>query len=74
MADLSADKMILLCGSSRLSKCDWTKWILEVIHNVSLWEKVFLGPLASHDIVITRFGHYVILASSSGAVPGGLVF
>ena len=38
----------------------------QLYHNVSLWEKVFLGPIASRD-VITQFGHYVKLASHPGA-------
>ena len=44
-----------------------------LFHNVSLWEKVFLGPIVSRDVVITRFGHYVKLASKPSAVPEGLV-
>ena len=45
-----------------------------LFHNVSLWEKVFLGPVASRDDVIPRFGHYVKFASRLGAVPGGLMY
>lgn len=37
-----------------------------------LRESVYLGPIASHDIVITQFGHYVKLASKPSAVPRGL--
>ena len=40
-----------------------------LFHNVSLWEKVFLGQCASRDVVITRFGRYVKLASKPGALP-----
>ena len=29
-----------------------------VFHNVSLWEKVFLGHSASREDVITQFSHY----------------
>ena len=41
--------------------------------SVSLWETVFLGPIVSRDVVITRFGRCVKLASQPRAVPGGLV-
>ena len=40
-----------------------------LFHNVSLWEKVFLGQCASRDVVITRFGRYVKFASKPGALP-----
>lgn len=33
---------------------------------------MFLGQCASHDVVSTRFGHYVKLASTPGAVSWGL--
>lgn len=36
----------------------------------SLWGKVFLGPSASQDVVITRFGYYVKLASKPGVLLG----
>ena len=41
-----------------------------LFHNVSLWEKVFLGQCASRDVVITRLGRYVKFASKLGALPG----
>ena len=40
-----------------------------LFHNVSLWEKVFLGQRASRDVVITWFGRYVKLASKPVALP-----
>ena len=42
-----------------------------LFHNVSLWEKVFLGPIASRDVIITQFGHYVKLTSKSGTLLQG---
>ena len=35
--------------------------------------EVFLGQCTSCDIVISRFGHHVILASKPSAVPGGFI-
>ena len=43
-----------------------------LFHHVSLWEKVFLGPIVSRDIVITQFGRYVKLTSQLAAVLGVL--
>ena len=40
-----------------------------LFHNVSLWEKVFLGQCASRDVVITQFGHYVKFTLKPGALP-----
>lgn len=31
-------------------------------YDVSLWEKFYFSQCASHDVVITWFGHYVKLA------------
>lgn len=36
-------------------------------------EKVFLGPYALHEVLISWFGHYVTLASKLGPVPEGFV-
>lgn len=33
---------------------------------------IFVGRLASRDVVITRFGHYAKLDSKPGTVPWGL--
>ena len=53
-------------------------WMVKKINrslfpHVSEWEKVFLAHVASCELIMQRFGHYVKLTSMVGVVPGGLV-
>ena len=48
-------KRVILQGC--VAKKYWTLFYRHFFHNVSLWQKVFLGNSASQDDVITQFGH-----------------
>lgn len=52
-------------------------WFTDVFYNLILWEKGLFWDQRHHmtdpEVVIPHSGHYIKLASSHGAPPGGLV-